>query len=309
ETCRHIEVGAYNLYMNKNGAFHYISHNIIFYLKAVSLGVGKKKEFLDGAYHVYDKNPYAFATENMHGDLPLIYVDFARRGKKGMDLKVPRSNAVKAARNFRFIRPADIIIKFPSLAVQEQIYEITIDVQRKGNKQIVVKSSCLLLSMPISASEITALIIRSENNLNMRVSLSPTNDLEPFNNTEFETALEIPFSGIQPETIAQQNLARDPYTIFLPKLTKAGSENKDNMLPVPGVDAEGSISKSNFDLSMAEGLSSEFRKRSDDDEGLLNVTMDARSSSRSPADTQSISPSMVQMLRLVQVKTLFRTSI
>ena len=88
-----------------------------------------------------------------------------------------------------------------------------------------------------------------------------------------------------------------------------GSENKDNMLPVPGVDAEGSISKSNFDLSMAEGLSSEFRKRSDDDEGLLNVTMDARSSSRSPADTQSISPSMVQMLRLVQVKTLFRTSI
>ena len=65
-----------------------------------------------------------------------------------------------------------------------------------------------------------------------------------------------------------------------------GFDDKDNMLPVPGVDAADSSSQSDFDPSMADGLSSKSSIESDDDEGLLAVTMDARSrsSSRSPIE-------------------------
>ena len=72
--------------------------------------------FLHPQYHFYEKNPYAFALEHIHGDLPLVYVDFARRGARARDFSVARSKAVKTS---RFIRPADIILDFPSMFKRE----------------------------------------------------------------------------------------------------------------------------------------------------------------------------------------------
>ena len=59
------------------------------------------------------------------------------------------------------------------------------------------------------------------------------------------------------------------------------SDDEDNMLPVSGVDAEDGSSESDVDPSMAARLSSELSEESEDEEGLLAVTMDARSRSSS----------------------------
>ncbi|GFS27260.1 polycystic kidney disease and receptor for egg jelly-related protein [Elysia marginata] len=228
EVIRHkyLTIGVGTNYIDAGGKLNLGTHQVSFYMPASSLGIGGTREFLDSVYHVYEKNPFAFASKAIYGDLPLIYVEFTRRGQKLRDYKNNRVGPKAAKRLVRFFQPADIILKFQSPAADEISYKMVIDVENSNGRKFVAKSSCLFMSVPISASDITALRIRSKNNLVMEVMMSYTNDVKELNNTENGPALEIPLLDLPSTRVGSGTLRRDPFTLFLPRLTKSGMKQQ-----------------------------------------------------------------------------------
>ncbi|GFS14524.1 polycystic kidney disease and receptor for egg jelly-related protein, partial [Elysia marginata] len=155
-----------------------------FHLPTVDTGV-LDGEDVQGAFQVFDKNPYAYATENVHGDLPVIKVDFVRKEKLQDAADIVVEEVTKPApsttpKHFRFNKPADIFLDFNSSTSEELDYPVIIDVEKERGVERVVKSSCILMSIAVSREHVTVLEVRSRDDLKLKVHMRYTSDRSPF---------------------------------------------------------------------------------------------------------------------------------
>ncbi|RUS82332.1 hypothetical protein EGW08_009922, partial [Elysia chlorotica] len=216
-TSEHTEIGVIKYYVTQNKDIEFGTGRIKLYHQTTSLLPQENWE-LDGAFHIYNKNPYVCAEENLHGDLPLIHVNMARSG----------SGPTATSKNeiYRFSEPADIVIDLKDAAqknatkhaVEKKSYKTTIHIETIGKDQVVVKSSCLFISVPLSEMGMTAVLLHSDHNFKMKVILSHTNDVEEFLNTKNDIALEMPLLHVTEKKFGNRLLNRDPNALFLPKL-------------------------------------------------------------------------------------------
>ncbi|XP_012936972.2 polycystic kidney disease protein 1-like 2 [Aplysia californica] len=206
---KNVELGVEWQNVSRNAKFELASTdgNIRFYLPTSDMGI-LENEGVESEFKAYHKDPYAWASRDMHGEMPVVSVDFVRQRDKYKKGRVPRE--------WRFSRPADVFIRYKDSSAETVEYHPLIDVD--VSEKTVLRSSCVFMSVKASTTEATILRVTSPNGLRLKVKIRYTGKISSFDHLSEEEMLEIPYPEDEYLRTPAGMLKRDKDLLFLPQL-------------------------------------------------------------------------------------------
>ncbi|BFZ04243.1 hypothetical protein BsWGS_07282 [Bradybaena similaris] len=204
-----------------DSSFKVESEDADFNLPTMDSG-GVLNEIIESEFEIFKKNPYAWTTSNVHGNLPVIKVSLKREQRKRL--------TTKERETFRFSKPADVFLNY-NASGEENYYSMLIKVVKQTNRVNVIRSSdqsyniirsssCVQITVKVSTTSTTVMKILSPDKLKILVKAKYTNSIGYFDSIYDEEMTEMPFFHPNSVNTSRGKIFRIDDLLFIPQLTK-----------------------------------------------------------------------------------------